>query len=125
MLHEHGAGLDIDSALSRFDNNPLLNNLAGLRTGSPAKSDSGAQAGDKKKRARKAPDPLAPKRPLTPFFLYMQTARPIIAGDLGDSVEKGEVSLEGQRRWKAMEDDARIVSLVLSLVQLSISKALC
>lgn len=34
----------------------------------------------------------------------MQTARPIIAGDLGPEVAKGAVSNEGVRRWRDMED---------------------
>ena len=34
----------------------------------------------------------------------MQTARPIIAGDLGPDVAKGAVSNEGVRRWRDMED---------------------
>jgi hypothetical protein len=110
VLVEHGAGIDIENALARFDNNPLLGGLAGLRAPSPAKSDSGDKSGDKKKKARKAPDPFAPKRPLTPFFLYMQTARPIIAGDLGSEVAKGAVSEEGQQRWKAMDEESRLVS---------------
>lgn len=32
----------------------------------------------------------------------MQTARPIIANDLGDSAPKGAVQEEGQRRWASM-----------------------
>jgi hypothetical protein len=32
----------------------------------------------------------------------MQTARPIIAEDLGPEVAKGAVSTEGVRRWNAM-----------------------
>lgn len=34
--------------------------------------------------------------------MYMQTARPIIADDLGPEVAKGAVSAEGVRRWNAM-----------------------
>ncbi|KAI3538088.1 HMG box protein [Colletotrichum abscissum] len=57
---------------------------------------------EKKERKKRTHDPNAPKRPLTPYFLYMQTARPIIANDLGDAAPKGAVQEEGQRRWKAM-----------------------
>jgi len=73
--------------------------LGSLRAASPAKSPSGDNKKEKKKRVH---DPNAPKRPLTPYFLYMQTARPIIAGDLGPEVAKGAVSAEGVRRWNAM-----------------------
>lgn len=99
VLGEHGAGLDVESALSRLGDNPLLGGLGGLRAVSPAKSATGDQKAQKKKRAH---DPNAPKRPLTPYFLYMQTARPIIAEDLGPDVAKGAVSAEGVRRWNAM-----------------------
>lgn len=57
---------------------------------------------EKKERKKRTHDPNAPKRPLTPYFLYMQTARPIIASDLGDQVPKGAVQDEGQRRWSVM-----------------------
>jgi len=57
---------------------------------------------EKKERKKRTHDPNAPKRPLTPYFLYMQTARPIIANDLGDQVPKGAVQDEGQRRWSVM-----------------------
>lgn len=57
---------------------------------------------EKKERKKRTHDPNAPKRPLTPYFLYMQTARPIIANDLGDQVPKSAVQEEGQRRWAVM-----------------------
>ncbi|KAH8682244.1 hypothetical protein BX600DRAFT_544649 [Xylariales sp. PMI_506] len=57
---------------------------------------------EKKERKKRQNDPNAPKRPLTPYFLYMQTARPIIANDLGPDAPKGAVQEEGQRRWASM-----------------------
>ncbi|KAJ2892990.1 putative high mobility group protein [Zalerion maritima] len=57
---------------------------------------------EKKERKKRTHDPNAPKRPLTPYFLYMQTARPIIANDLGENAPKGAVQEEGQRRWASM-----------------------
>ncbi len=57
---------------------------------------------EKKERKKRSHDPNAPKRPLTPYFLYMQTARPIIASDLGPDAAKGAVQEEGQRRWSTM-----------------------
>ena len=57
---------------------------------------------EKKERKKRSHDPNAPKRPLTPYFLYMQTARPIIASDLGQGAPKGAVQEEGQRRWAVM-----------------------
>lgn len=66
---------------------------------------------EKKERKKRQHDPNAPKRPLTPYFLYMQTARPIIAADLGDSVPKGAVQDEGQRRWASMSAQEKLVSI--------------
>jgi hypothetical protein len=91
--------MDVESALSSLGDNPLLGGLGGLRAATPAKSPAGETKTQKKKRAH---DPNAPKRPLTPYFLYMQTARPIIAEDLGPDVAKGAVSTEGVKRWNAM-----------------------
>jgi len=47
-------------------------------------------------------DPNAPKRALTPYFLYMQSARATIAKELGDSAKPKEVADEGTRRWTEM-----------------------
>ncbi|KAJ6790126.1 hypothetical protein PWT90_10812 [Aphanocladium album] len=57
---------------------------------------------EKKERKKRTHDPNAPKRPLTPYFLYMQHARSIIANDLGAEAPKGAVQEEGQRRWATM-----------------------
>ncbi|TDZ20497.1 High mobility group protein 1 [Colletotrichum sidae] len=88
---------------------PLINlehavaqNIAPLAMGLPGATYLPAPVEEKKERKKRTHDPNAPKRPLTPYFLYMQTARPIIASDLGDSAPKGAVQEEGQRRWKAM-----------------------
>ncbi|KAL2351116.1 hypothetical protein BJ546DRAFT_359096 [Cryomyces antarcticus] len=58
----------------------------------------------KRKRNYKARDPNAPKRPLTAYFLYLQTARPIIKKDLGEDAKPGDVAQEATKRWKAMPD---------------------
>lgn len=64
---------------------------------------------DRKERKKRTHDPNAPKRPLTPYFLYMQTARPIIGTDLGEEAPKGAVQAEGQRRWAAMSPSDKVV----------------
>lgn len=68
----------------------------------------------KKERKKRTHDPDAPKRPLTPYFLYMQNARSIIANDLGPEAPKGAVQEEGQRRWATMKADEKKVRLALS-----------
>lgn len=56
----------------------------------------------KKKRKRVPHDPNAPKRALTPYFLYMQSARQQIAKELGENAKPKEVADEGTRRWSEM-----------------------
>ena len=107
-LGEHGAGLEVETALSRLGDNPLLGGLGGFRGATPAQV---APVDAKKEKKKRVHDPNAPKRPLTPYFLYMQTARPIIAEDLGPEVAKGAVSNEGVRRWKDMADEDKQVSI--------------
>ncbi|KAI1819747.1 hypothetical protein F4861DRAFT_525785 [Xylaria intraflava] len=63
---------------------------------------------EKRERKKRTHDPNAPKRPLTPYFLYMQTARPIIANDLGADAPKGAVQEEGQRRWTSMSPQEKV-----------------
>ena len=68
-------------------------------------------AGDgKKKRKRAKHDPNAPKRALTPYFLFMQTARAQIAKELGDNAKPKEVADEGTRRWGTMPPEDKHVS---------------
>lgn len=67
----------------------------------------------KKKRKRAAHDPNAPKRALTPYFLYMQSARPQIAQELGSNAKPKEVADEGTRRWSIMPEADKNVSLPL------------
>lgn len=67
-------------------------------------------AGDgKRKRARRYHDPNAPKRALTPFFLYMHHNRQAIAKELGDTAKAKDVSEEGTRRWQTMADSEKQV----------------
>ncbi|KAL2840245.1 hypothetical protein BJX68DRAFT_246902 [Aspergillus pseudodeflectus] len=62
---------------------------------------------DKRKRKRAKPDPNAPKRALTPFFLYMKHNRQTIAKELGDKAARKEVADEGTRRWSEMPDSQK------------------
>ncbi|TVY62342.1 High mobility group protein [Lachnellula suecica] len=104
VLGDHQSNQEIDSTLAKLGDNPLL--LGDLqRAPSPARSVAADAVPEKKERKKRQHDPNAPKRPLTPFFLYMQTARPIIQEDLGPEVAKGAVSNEGTRRWSTMADD--------------------
>jgi len=66
--------------------------------------------GGKKKRKRQPHDPNAPKRALTPYFLYMQNARATIQKELGDQARPKEVADEGTRRWSEMNPGEKSVS---------------
>jgi hypothetical protein len=82
--------------------NPLENGLLSQR---PAGSLTKADAEEPKKKRKRAPhDPNAPKRALTPYFLYMQTARAKIAQELGPSAKPKDVADEGTRRWATMPE---------------------
>lgn len=63
-----------------------------------------------KKRKRAPHDKNAPKRALTPFFLYLQSARPQIAEEMGAGHTAKEVQDEGGRRWRGMPEDEKEVS---------------
>jgi hypothetical protein len=67
-------------------------------------------SGEKKKRKRAKHDPNAPKRALTPYFLYMQSARSLIATELGEHAKPKEVADEGTRRWGEMKAEDKQVS---------------
>ncbi|EXJ89834.1 hypothetical protein A1O3_02901 [Capronia epimyces CBS 606.96] len=91
--------------------NPIDANLTSILTDSgllaarPAEAAPAApepETDGKKKRKRTPHDPNAPKRALTPYFLYMQSARATIAKELGDQAKPKEVADEGTRRWTEM-----------------------
>lgn len=109
--------------------NPIDANLtsilteSGLLTGQPAHAaapvaPAEAEADGKKKRKRTPHDPNAPKRALTPYFLYMQSARATIAKELGDSAKPKEVADEGTRRWTEMSPAEKSVSPPLSTTRM-------
>ncbi|KAF6234885.1 hypothetical protein HO173_006815 [Letharia columbiana] len=84
--------------------NPLSgeNGLFGGRGPTPAPTTEAPPEGKKRKRAPH--DKNAPKRALTPFFLYLQTARPALATEMGSGHTAKEVQDEGGRRWREMTD---------------------
>ncbi|KAI9751029.1 MAG: suppressor of glycerol defect [Chaenotheca gracillima] len=104
-----GSAGDLLTLSNPLGENPLLaGQVAGAAAQRPASPAARSETGDVKQRKKKrAHDPNAPKRPLTPFFLYMQTARPVIASDLGEGTKKGDVSTEGTRRWQEMPEDQK------------------
>jgi len=78
----------------------FMGNSFTVRAASPG---ARSEAGGPKKRKRAPADPNAPKRALTPYFLYMQHNRSKIAEDLGGDARPKDVADEGTRRWQSME----------------------
>lgn len=82
-----------------------------LRAGGPGVK---FEAGEKK-RKRAPPDPNAPKRALTPYFLFMQHNRAKIAADLGAKAKPKDVADEGTKRWQEMSSLEKEVHLIPSV----------
>ncbi|KAL5339091.1 hypothetical protein BJX70DRAFT_364965 [Aspergillus crustosus] len=102
-------GLDnsnVDLAVINNITASLKESVAGGAHAATPSLDAGA--GEKRKRKRTA-DPNAPKRALTPFFLYMHHNRAHITEELGPDHKRRDVSDEGNRRWNAMPDSQKEV----------------
>ena len=103
VLNPGRAGtLDLNLTTTLLDSGLLAGHAASPKQDAPEA---------KKKRKRAAHDPNAPKRALTPYFLYMQSARPQIAQELGSNAKPKEVADEGTRRWGIMPEADKNVSL--------------
>ncbi|KAL4884546.1 hypothetical protein BJY04DRAFT_182778 [Aspergillus karnatakaensis] len=106
VLGLENTNVDIAAVTSTIAASLEKNALPGAHASTPAPEV--ADAGGKKKRKRVA-DPNAPKRTLTPFFLYMHHNRQHIAADLGSDAKPKDVSSEGTRRWAEMPDNQKEV----------------
>lgn len=117
----------IDPGLTEVLTNTGL--LTGVAVGA-AVAQVEVEEGGKKKRKRAPHDPNAPKRALTPYFLYMQHARGQIHKELGDQARPKEVADEGTRRWgimtpaeKSVWDDKYQMNLAAYRVRMAAYKA--
>jgi hypothetical protein len=107
-----GRGGALDSNLtSILTESGLLTGPGGAAVAAAVAQAEAPEEGGKKKRKRTPHDPNAPKRALTPYFLYMQSARSQIAKELGDQAKPKEVADEGTRRWTEMPQPEKAVSL--------------
>ncbi|KGQ02016.1 hypothetical protein PAAG_11191 [Paracoccidioides lutzii Pb01] len=120
VLNRGPSTLDLGSITSSLLlENGLLGGTRGLSPG--GRPDAlGAGAGGaalpgKMKRKRAPHDPNAPKRALTPYFLYMQHNRATIAEELGANARPKEVADEGTRRWAEMTEEEKSVYLEKTL----------
>jgi hypothetical protein len=103
---KHGVGAIDTNLTSILTDSGLLTG----RAAEPAAAPEVVDGEGKKKRKRTPHDPNAPKRALTPYFLYMQSARATIAKELGDQAKPKEVADEGTRRWTEMNPGEKSVS---------------
>lgn len=106
----------INGESATIDLPPVPDHLIGQVEHGLHPQSPGADAGGQKKRKRGRVDPNAPKRALTPYFLYMQHNRPRISADLGENARPKEVADEGTRRWQTMPDEEKEVCFAMALV---------
>lgn len=92
-----------------FATSLLENGLLGAGLGQHALAQDAKETGEKKKRKRAPHDPNAPKRALTPYFLYMQHNRSLIANELGPDAKPKDVADEGTVRWANMSSEEKEV----------------
>ena len=109
-----GRGGSLDANLTNILSESGLMNAISGPSGTSAPAAPEPELEGKKKRKRTPHDPNAPKRALTPYFLYMQSARGQIAKELGDQAKPKEVADEGTRRWTEMPQNEKSVSLLLN-----------
>ena len=93
--------------------NPLGPGENVLFTGRTATPGPNVEGADSKKRKRAPHDKNAPKRPVTPYFLYMQTARTEISSEMPLGHTAKQVADEGTKRWLEMPTEDKEVSVSL------------
>ncbi len=113
-----GRGGALDANLTNILTDSGL--LSGQQAAAVVAGVAEPEAEGKKKRKRTPHDPNAPKRALTPYFLYMQSARSQIAKELGDQAKPKEVADEGTRRWTEMPQNEKAVSRTASPSQFTL-----
>ena len=63
------------------------------------------------RKPKRPHDKNAPKKAMTPFFLFMQKMRPQIQSEMGPDYKSKDVEAEGQHRWKTIGQKEKAVSL--------------
>jgi transcriptional regulator HMO1 len=92
-----------------------LQQNGGMNAQDPKLEDGGEDTKKRKKRAYKARDPNAPKRPLTAYFRYLGEVRHSISEELQKNPENfkdvagqpGDISRIATARWQQMSEDAK------------------
>ena len=106
-----GSALELMSVANPLG--PGENVLFAGRTATPGPNVEG---GESKKRKRAPHDKNAPKRPVTPYFLYMQTARSEISSEMPPGHTAKQVADEGTKRWLEMPAEEKEVSDLTRLI---------
>ncbi|KAL3472906.1 hypothetical protein BJX99DRAFT_234613 [Aspergillus californicus] len=100
-----GQDTSADDLLSLTSSITASLRASGLIDAGAFASGANLDSGEKKKRKRGGKtDPNAPKRALTPFFLFMHHNRQAIAEELGGGSKPQDVSNEGTKRWAEMPE---------------------
>ena len=89
----------------------VLNSLAAAANGiSLGRVKEEDESKEKTRKKRKPKDPNAPKRPLTAYLLFLEDKRPEIQADMSEGQKRGDISVEGTRRWHALKEEEQQVS---------------
>ena len=67
------------------------------------------------RKPKRPHDKNAPKKAMTPFFLFMQTMRPQIQQEMGPDYKSKDVEAEGQHRWKTIGQKEKAVSMIVPM----------
>ncbi|KAI7971172.1 hypothetical protein EIK77_006988 [Talaromyces pinophilus] len=118
-----GGPVSHDLGSGGFTTSLLENGLLGGALSQHALGQDAKETGEKKKRKRAPHDPNAPKRALTPYFLYMQHNRSLIADELGPDAKPKDVADEGTVRWANMSSEEKEVWKKLYMDNLAVYRA--
>ncbi|KAJ3142213.1 hypothetical protein HDU90_004486 [Geranomyces variabilis] len=78
-----------------------------IKESAAAAGDSSEGGGDGKRKKKKKKDPTQPKKPPTPYLLYLNGIRSTIVAE-NPGIKAQEIVAEGGRRWKATTPEERI-----------------
>ncbi|KAL1954601.1 hypothetical protein VTO42DRAFT_896 [Malbranchea cinnamomea] len=104
ILNRESSTLDLGGITASLLEKGLFPQMQNVQATGAATEEAGEKAKKKRKRVH---DPNAPKRALTPFFLYMKTNRPEITKELGPNARPKDVADEGTRRWAEMSESEK------------------
>lgn len=105
----HAATGAAKAAMDFFDAMPVDYVAPGATAQASTPVDPAAPSAPPAKKQRKQKDPNAPKKPLTIYFLWQQSERPLVKQALGEHATNQEVLEELKRRWERLSNGKRQV----------------